>query len=129
MPELPGYIGVDIVSPLINQNARWWPERGWLDVDICTARLPEVDLVLCRDVLMHLPLRDGAAALENFRRTHATWLVASSFDGGTNVDIPAGQHFPIDMRVEPFNLGRPWAVIEDDWRDERKYLGVWAALG
>jgi SAM-dependent methyltransferase len=124
--RLPGYVGVDVVDGLIRQNQRAHPDVEFLHADICWDWLPPVDLVLCRDVLMHMSIVGGRAALENLRRTGATWLIATTFDEGCNTDVPDGEFYRIDLQAEPFAMGRPWCVLPDDWRWDDKVLGVWA---
>jgi hypothetical protein len=126
MPRLPGYIGVDVVPEAI-EAARWNRSGRHFQVsDIRKDQLPTADLVICRDAMMHMPLADGLATLENFRRVFATWLVATTFDYGVNEDVPEGDFYHINLEAPPFSLGRPWMVIEDNWRHPDKLLGVWA---
>lgn len=131
MPELPGYVGVDVAPSAIAEARRRHPDRRFEVADICADPLPTVDLVFSRDGLQHLPIPDGLAALENFRRTGATWLVCSTFEGGrTSARVRVGGYHEPDMEKPPFSLGRPWMVIEDGaWVDRypypHKFVGVW----
>lgn len=130
VPDLPGYVGVDISPSAIEAAKERHPDRDYRVMDICHDILPEVDLVFCRDVIQHLSLREGWLAIENLKATGATWLVCSTHEGGTNVDVQAGGYYEPDMTAPPFNFGPPWMVVEDGIWDSgvqypRKYLGVW----
>ena len=54
------YIGVDIVRDIISHNRFLYeaPSREFHVADITQDPLPSVDLIICRDCFIHLPLRD-----------------------------------------------------------------------
>jgi len=132
MPDLPGYIGIDIVPEAVQAAAERFPGRTYHVGDICTAELPRCDVIVARDVLAHLSNAEVLKALGNFRRSGPIWLCATTFEGSDNTrDTRAGGYHEYDLEAPPFALGRPWLVIEDGyWEDEliypTKYLGVWA---
>lgn len=140
-PELPGYIGMDIVPRAIAEARKRHPDRAFVVGDICADALPQVDAVLCRDVLQHLSTEDVHAALANFRRS-ATWLIASSwYDGDTrgewvraNRGTQTGRFQAVDLAIAPFFMGKPLRSIPDGawWRVNGSvkkiadlHLGVW----
>jgi len=125
MPDLPRYMGMDIVREAVDAARAAHPRRHYFVGDMRKDRI-RADVVICRDAMMHLPLADGLATLENFRTTGATWLVATTFEDGRNEDISEGGFYHINLEAEPFRLGKPWMVIEDNWRHPDKLLGVWA---
>lgn len=126
MPDLPGYVGVDIVPEAVEASRRRHPHREYLVADICRDPLPSADLVIARDFFIHLPLADGMAALENIRRTGARYLLATTHLNGANVDIQTGKSFRADMSAEPFNLGHPMALLHNGVRRKRgRWLGLW----
>jgi SAM-dependent methyltransferase len=130
MPDLPGYIGCDLSAVAIEQARARHPERTYM------VGIPYkyADLVIVRDVIQHLPLAEGHALV-----THAWmaatpgWLLASTYVGGSNVDIAAGDAYSPDLTAPPFYLPVPDRVIFDGYhyhetpelRDERKHLGLW----
>lgn len=131
MPELPGYLGVDISPSAVDASRKAHPERRYEVADFCADELGPADLIICRDGIQHLPLLDSVAAIENFRSTGAAWLVASTYEDGANRNVAAGGYFQPDLQAPPFSLGTPFMVIEDGFWDEGviypdKYLGVWA---
>jgi hypothetical protein len=112
-PELPGYIGVDIVADALERARANHPTWTFLLADICTDPLPRCDAVLCRQVLQHLSLEDGLAAVDNFRRSGAEYLIATSATRGGNRSVPTGTHYRCRPSDPPFNLGPPLRSIPD----------------
>jgi hypothetical protein len=99
-------------------------------LDAVSDALPLADAVLCRDLIVHLPFRQGMKVVENFRRSGAKFLIATTFPGRRNVDIHPGGWRPLDLSAAPFGLGEPLRLIVEGctegggaYRD--KSLGVW----
>jgi SAM-dependent methyltransferase len=110
------YIGADIVPELVDHLRRTYagPHREFIVADICTDPLPKVDVIMCRDCLIHLPFRKVKAALANFRRSGSTYLLANhDYFVRTNEDIPTGRYRPLNLTVAPFSIGDPIEVIAD----------------
>lgn len=130
MPDLPGYVGVDIVPDAIAVVQERFPDRHYFVADIVSDALPPSDVVIARDVLAHLPNRDVLGALANFRSTGARYLLLTTFDGADNsVDARAGGYHELDLTQPPFSLGEPLRKIADGyWEDALVYptkqLGV-----
>lgn len=132
VPDLPGYVGVDVAPEAIERARVNHPTRVF---EVCDARrdvLPRAELVIVRDAIQHLPLVDGRALLHNVVVSGATWLLASTFPGGPNVDIAEGEVYTPDLQAYPFTLGLAEMVIADGYayegegiRDPRKLLGLW----
>lgn len=134
--DLDAYIGGDIVPALVEKNNKLFgnEKRSFRAVDITCDTLPKVDAIFCRDCLVHLPLFDIQAALENFKKSGATWLLTTTFTARkTNPDITAGQWRPINLQVPPFNWPAPERVIDEKCTEitadggtyEDKVIGVW----
>jgi SAM-dependent methyltransferase len=116
--ELPGcrYIGVDVVPELIarNRTRHGGAGREFLAADITRDRLPAVDLILCRDCLVHLSLDDALRALAAFRRSGSRYLLATTFVERTeNPDIPTGDWRPLNLERTPFGLPVPLRTIDE----------------
>lgn len=144
MPDLPGYHGVDVAPEAIVRARGLHPGRSYKVMD--GRYLPRVayDLVIVRDALQHLPLRDGLRVLDAIRRTGSRWLLASTYTGpstrhatsqaGVNVDIEPGEAFSPDLTAPPFSMGPPMRTVPDGWdyssgrtiRDPSKHLGLWS---
>lgn len=135
MPDLPGYIGMDVAPEAIRIAKSRHPFRTYFVGDLTTTSLPRCDLVIFRDAMQHLSLRDGMAALSAIMDTRPQWLLASTYIGGVNEDIATGDAYSPDLEAEPFRLGEPARLLFDGYyyhhhdteqvRDPRKHLGLW----
>lgn len=128
------YIGGDIVPELIRQNRERYvhPNLEFQVLDATTSRLPEVDLILCRDTLVHLTNREIDMALKNFRASGSTYLLATTFPGNANPnqDIPTGEWRPLDLERLRYGLGPAiWTFEEKSQKPAspfaNKSLGLW----
>ena len=130
------YIGADIVETIIAQDREWYasPRRRFVLCDLVSDPLPKADLILCRDCLVHLPYAETRHAIDNFRKSGATWLLTTTFPGRSeNHDIEIGDWRPINLEKPPYGFPPPVEVIteESDEIDEQlgafpdKSLGLW----
>lgn len=128
------YVGADVVAEMIAQNtARHANERRRFQVlDVATDSLPCVDLVFCRDLLVHFSFEDAKRAIANLKRSGSTWLLTTTFaDRTANFDIETGQWRALNLQLPPFDFPPPMRMINEnctegggtDWAD--KSLGLW----
>jgi hypothetical protein len=129
---LDSYVGADIVLELVTANAARYasPERRFLHCDMRHDPLPRADLILCRDGLVHLSDRDLFDTLANFRRSGATYLLATHFTTQqSNPPIATGQWRPLNLELAPFRFPPPlhslldWAEVNGPYAD--KSLALW----
>jgi SAM-dependent methyltransferase len=117
--ELPveRYLGVDVVPELVQQNARRHADmkHAFVLADFTRAELPRMDVILCRDCLVHFAFDDVRAALRNFARSGAGWLLTTTFVDRQreNVDIETGGWRPLNLELPPFNFPAPERVIDE----------------
>ena len=109
------YIGADIVEDLIVQNKTKHPTIDFRHLDITNSDLPEVDLILARDVFVHMTYDTIISALENIIRSGAKYLLTTSFTGlSENTNMPAdGGWRCINLLTPPFKF-RPIYLINED---------------
>jgi hypothetical protein len=127
------YMGVDIVRELVDTlEAEHSGERHHFAVaDITCDQLPCCDAILCRTVLFHLSDAHISAALANFKRSGAEWLLTTSYPWHfPNVDIRDGGWRRLNLQAAPFNLPSPWLLLPEDEVDPSApmnpgYLSVW----
>jgi SAM-dependent methyltransferase len=132
--KLDHYIGVDVVPMLIINNQRDYgnESREFLLRDLANDRLPRADLILSRDCLVHLGLRDIQAIVRNFKATGSTYLLTTTFQGvEENVEIGTGDWRRLDFQLAPFNFPRPIRLIDEKREyavgvSVEKYLGLWS---
>jgi hypothetical protein len=122
------YIGSDIVPRLVeNTRIRYGrSEREFRTLDLCKDALPQADLLLCRDCLMHLSEEMIFLALANIIRSDIKYLLITTYPGGRNRSIRVGDWFAIDLCAAPYNFPAPLLTI-DDWEPpfDRRQLGLW----
>lgn len=127
------YVGVDVVDELIADNRQKYESNGvrFVRADITKDALPPADLILCRDCLVHMPLKWDIAALRNFKRSGASYLLTTTFPHTTkNEDILMGHWRPMNMELTPFGFPPPLMLIDDRYLGPMgnyadKTLGLW----
>ena len=96
--------------------------RSVNELDITSEVMPPADLIICKDVLIHLPHALALEALKLFKQA-APLLLSTSDPTVKNIDIFAGQFRPVNLMAPPFNLGEPLEKIEEpQWR---RFQGLW----
>lgn len=127
------YIGADIVPSIIQKNQQTYTtnNRTFLHLDATCNPIPKADIILCRDCLAHLSLKNVLLALKNFKRSGATYLLVSSFSKGTlNRDIVDGEWQPLNFFLPPFNFPTPLLDIDEQSPEVpdltyKKHLVLW----
>jgi hypothetical protein len=127
------YVGGDIVRQLIERNRTNYKRPGveFRRVDLLTDTLPQADLVMCRDGLVHLSNADIVHAVRNFGRSGSTYLLTTTFPGRErNDDILTGDWRPLNLEAPPFRFPQPLRLINEECTElNRAYpdksLGLW----
>lgn len=127
------YVGADIVRALVKENTHrlGWKGMQFRHLNLITDQLPPVDLVLCRDCLVHFSYRDIFKALRNICRSGSTYLLTTTFvSRRSNEDILTGQWRPLNLSVPPFCLPQPVTLVNEGCGEHAgtygdKSLGLW----
>lgn len=127
------YIGVDIIPDLIARNQSLYGnnQTRFTLLDLTRDKLPRVDVILCRDCFIHFSYRHIAAAIKNFKRSRATYLLTNTYPGWqNNVNIRTGDFRQINLLLPPFNFPSPLKQIDEKFSGETeqffgKALGLW----
>lgn len=108
------YTGWDVEPEIVNRNItrhgggkKTFRQANLLTID----RLPKVDLILCRDFLMHMPDENISLILKKFIASGSKYLLTSNFPGAVN-DFPynpdrdtlKGEARVFDLTADPFNM-------------------------
>jgi SAM-dependent methyltransferase len=110
------YTGADIVAPLIAENTARYANKNtsFVELDITRDPLPEADLWVCRDVFLHFCYQDIFLTMQNFARSGARYLLATSYPTAKkNIDNPTGSARPVNLLAAPFDFGEPLEYIDD----------------
>ncbi|HEV7839710.1 MAG TPA: methyltransferase domain-containing protein [Gemmatimonadaceae bacterium] len=127
------YTGGDIVEPLIEADRKRYesPSRQFLKVDVINGPLPEADVILCRDCLVHFSFANILAAFRTIKASGAEYLLTTTFPSReANKDIVDGDWRPLNLEASPFLLPAPIDVIVEGCTEEGgayadKALAVW----
>ena len=128
------YTGVDIVAEMIAENKKrhGGAARRFLELDITRKVPPRADLILCRDCLVHLSFERALAAVANFKRSGAVYLLATTFtERKENCELMGLVSWrPLNLQLPPFNFQPPMTLIDEECPEEEgryrdKSLGLW----
>jgi hypothetical protein len=128
------YTGADIVPDLIarHQHAFTGPSRRFSVLDLTRDALPTVDLVFCRDCLVHLSFLHVWQAISNLKVSGSRWLLTTTFPANPqNNDIEDGDWRLLNFELAPFSFPPPVAVLNEECTEHDgafadKSLGLWA---
>lgn len=129
------YTGIDIIKPLVDRNSAIYGTgkhpKQFLHLDVRYDSLPNADLILCRDLLVHMSEDDVYKALDQFKRSGAKYLLTTTFPKrAKNQVIESGAWRPINLQAEPFNFPVPVELINENCTEQNgiyndKSLGLW----
>ena len=135
LSSLDQYIGMDIVEPLIKKNKQIHKNenRLFLCANIITDPLPQADIILCRDCLVHLRFQDIMQALKNMKSSGVTYLLTTTYprtqlNRKLNITAPRPWR-PLNLQRPPFNFPEPLVLINEGSKHEKRHpdksLGLW----
>jgi hypothetical protein len=137
--DLDLYVGLDVVEQVIDDNNRYYgsPQRHFYKWDLTLKPPPRADLIVCRDLFIHLSYRHIFYVLDNFRRSGSKYLLCSTNpDHRSNHDIRTGGFRELNLRLPPFSLAPPEREIADDPPSDvdpkaapRRIMALWALQG
>ena len=103
------YKGYDIVDSVIEEDKKKYakPNIQFFAANIVAENLPPADLLLCKQVLQHLPLADVKTFLQQlpkYKHVLITDSVEPDSFSADNRDIAPGDFRPLDITAPPFNV-------------------------
>lgn len=113
------YLGIDISKEVIGvlQEKYSSDKREFMTLNLVEEVPPKSDLILCRDLLVHLSQRDAMKAILNIRKSGSRYLLTTTFPSrSTNKKINYKSNvtwYPINLQVEPFNFSSPISVLNE----------------
>lgn len=110
------YIGADIVVDLVNRNNEQYKSDtvSFQHLNLIEGPLPAVDLVFCRDCLVHFSFEHISGALRTIAASGSKYLATTSFNARkSNDDIVTGNWRALNLRVAPFNFPAPLIEIDE----------------
>jgi hypothetical protein len=127
------YVGADIVKDLIRRNTDQFARVGvrFKSLNLIADELPRVDMVLCRDCLVHFSYSDIFSALTNICSSESEYLLTTTFPvTRDNRDIVTGEWRAISLEHAPFGLPAALRLMNEGCTQyggkyEDKALGLW----
>ena len=114
------YIGGDIVEPLIKKNQLLYTNKNttFRQLDITKDKLPEVDLMLCRDCWPHFSNEDIFKSIDVFLNSNIKYLLTTNCGFRENLDIETGKFRFLNLYMSPFSFDYPLEVIPEwTWKE------------
>lgn len=108
------YLGIDVASDMIRKNQMRYAQDKvqFFHLNGAVDALPQADLLICKDVLMHLSFAEIFGVLSQLHKYKYVILVDDVASKGVthNYDIATGQYRPLDLVRAPFGL-KPSKVL------------------
>ena len=139
--DLPGvdYTGYDLDPGFVSDNQTRFPDLRFVHADVREVEWPKVDLIICRDLLIHLKHQDVLKLLAAFKASGARYLITTTYDDVTrNVDFTPRQKScaytreqrvsrKLNLRLDPFLLGDPIEHIHENTGQacQGRTVGIW----
>ena len=115
------YIGGDIVPSIVEENKHQHASesRRFIQLDLTRDPLPDADVLLCRDCLVHLSYANIRSVLENVARSTIRYVLMTSFPGRQdNYDVADGDWRALDFDAPPFSFPAPVLTIVEECEEE-----------
>ncbi|GCF67794.1 hypothetical protein BC2903_16130 [Bacillus cereus] len=116
LPLTTNYTGIDIVTDLVEENNKMFKKNHikFVEKNIVQDDLPCVDLILCRDALVHFTFEDVLKAIKNFKQSGSTYLLVTHFPTAIkNDEIHTGDWRPLNLCLHPFSFPEPILSIKE----------------
>jgi SAM-dependent methyltransferase len=134
-PPVARYIGADLLPEVVRPLEERFgdPAHSFVVLDLTRDPLPEADLLLCRDCLVHLSFGDIRRALSNVLRCTIPWFLTTTFpECEVNEEIATGDWRPLDLERDPFGFPAPFELLNERCTEGGgvfgdKSLGLWRA--
>ncbi|WP_434619330.1 class I SAM-dependent methyltransferase [Tabrizicola sp. M-4] len=113
------YTGLDIVEEIIAANEEKYRAAGrtFAVADATKDALPAADMLICRDLLLHLPFRNIGDLLANVAKSRFDWVLITSYVNEKNSDIlRPGLARQVNLCAAPFGFPRGAETLRiPDW--------------
>ncbi len=129
------YLGGDIVKDIISQNNQKYKRENitFTRFNLLEDVQDSMDLIFCRDCLVHFSISDILRALSNIQKSGSNYLMTTTFpEEKTNAEIVTGGWRPLNFEKTPFNFPKPKIIVNENCSEmngvfKDKSLGVWEA--
>lgn len=100
------YLGVEVSSVILEETSKYSSDNiKFINDDIETMVFSNVDLILVKEVLQHLPNKSVINIMNKVMKNCRYAIICNDFDATQkeNLDINPGEWRPLNLLGEPFN--------------------------
>jgi len=128
------YVGADIVEDIVTHNSnkiKINSDFKFVKLNLINDHLPQSDLIINRDCLVHLSFEDIYNSLKNIKSSGCKYILTTTFpDHLVNEDIVTGDWRTLNLEKSPFNFPAPRLLINENCTESNglfkdKSLGLW----
>ncbi len=128
------YTGYDFDEGFIKQNKKRFPRCLFKQKDVrLLTELPKVDLILCRDLLLHLETIHIESLLNVFLHSGSRWLITNNYCIDKNKNLNSSMKYSrrkrksrtINLNLEPYNWPKSKKQIAEIKCADNRYLCLW----
>ncbi|MCA9732224.1 MAG: class I SAM-dependent methyltransferase [Deferribacteres bacterium] len=127
------YLGGDIVKDIVDRNNQKYRRNNinFVQFNILEDIQETMDLVFCRDCLVHFSTMDIWKALSNIQKSNSRYLMTTTFTREVkNNDIVTGGWRPLNLIKKPFNFPKPLLIVNENCTEKDgifrdKSLALW----
>lgn len=110
------YIGADVVMELLIRHQEQFGDdrHNFIYLNAGKDEIPQVDLILCRDFLVHYSDEQIMTILSNIKRSGSKYLLTTTFPNrNQQSNRPTGGWRPLNLLQAPFNFPEPLLIINE----------------
>lgn len=128
------YIGVDVVKQIVDDNNAKYKTKNisFIHADCSCDSLPQVDLVMCRDIFPYVPYKYAFRMIKNILSSGSKYVLFTSYSDPQreNRNLPkseTGGNYCLNILKKPFFLMKPLFSINEQYSipTADKSLGLW----
>ena len=127
------YTGGDIVQDIVTANQQKYSNSNihFKRINLSRDSLVSSDLIIVRDLLVHLKNDDIFKCLENIKNHNIRYIGLTHYPNTTKNRNPIwGDRWrPLNMLIDPFNLNEPDYILSDSSNDgsidEDRVMAIW----
>ena len=126
------YRGYDIVPEIIHQNTKLYggAQKQFHTLNVIEGEIPTADLIICRDLFVHLNNLQINTIVDKLKTSGATYLLSTTFHAVKNHDIVTGTWRALDLQSAPFNLPVPLLLLNEypfleEPGIQSRFIGLW----
>lgn len=114
------YIGGDVVLPMVSSHISKYENyrTKFIHIDLTKEKFPNADLMICRDCLFHLSIKDAESVILNYISSNIPYLLTTThINNGQfrNKDVASGDFRLLDLFSAPYYFPQEVLFRITDW--------------